>query len=269
MKFCRKCGAAIEEGDMFCEVCGNPVPKSSAPAKPADVPAAKPVVPAAQPVDSLHAKPIVPAISQPAEPYKPKIPEKAPSVKGKSGMDVRIEKYIEKVDSAKEAQKKRELDRALIAAGLYDKEYNTSGSFDQSYTEWDNKYQCYYKKAPLELTEQEREAFEKAYAKSQEGRVVRPGKPAKNLDGTYVESRNEGISILLIIFAIIFFLAGFILFVTNIGGSSSSYGYYGSDLNAVIAWVGLFLGCFNGTLLLGFARVINLLSSIDSKTGKK
>lgn len=43
MKFCTKCGTAIEPGDQFCTSCGTPVAQMQAPEAPANSAAAEKV----------------------------------------------------------------------------------------------------------------------------------------------------------------------------------------------------------------------------------
>lgn len=140
-----------------------------------------------------------------------------------------------------EEEKKNSL---LIELGLYEKAYVPDDEQDDEYTycEYDeaNSVNRYFKKVPIEVTDEEYEQIKK-YAMQTE----------KN------ESKHKNtIATILSVMAWIAYIAGFIL------GIVLGNDFYNDSFIMLIYWIS---GFVVGTIYLGFAEVIKLLSEIKNK----
>ena len=134
----------------------------------------------------------------------------------------------------------------LISAGLYEKEYSEKNYYSDEFPnyEWDavNSIQKYYKKVPIQLTDEECEKFKKIYHNS----ALKP---------------KNSIAVALRIIAWIIFIGGFIagIFIANI--QIGAYHEF-SFVIALTYWVGALV---SGIIFLGFAEIIKLLNDIKNK----
>ena len=134
----------------------------------------------------------------------------------------------------------------LISAGLYEKEYSEKNEFSYEYPdrEWDeeNKKQKYFKKVPIQLTDEECEKFKKIYYSS----ALKPTNP---------------IASALSIIAVLIYIGGFIAGIALGVEAADIY----EDFAFSVAFVYWATALISGTLFLGFAEVIKLLNDIKNK----
>lgn len=161
-----------------------------------------------------------------------------------------LQKYIQEMQYEKAAQEKAERDERLINAGLCKIVYIDNNASDESVyindseAEYDPKSGRYYKKVPVELTDEEYEEFSKVY------------------DDQPCEEANNNVATVLKVIAWIIYIGGFIagIVLGNVGNTS-----YHSDFSFPLAfgcWGAVFV---SGTLVLGFAEIIKLLTEIRNK----
>ena len=156
------------------------------------------------------------------------------------------EKEEEELQKRKELIKEQEevKSRILIELGLYEKVYAPDNVENNEYNcyEYDhlNQMSRYFKKVPIEVTDEEYEQIKK-YAMQTE----------KN------ESKHKNtIATILSVMAWIAYIAGFIL------GIVLGNDFYNDSFIMLIYWIS---GFVVGTIYLGFAEVIKLLSEIKNK----
>lgn len=160
------------------------------------------------------------------------------------------EKVKEFLDAKKEAEKKKyeeDKQKTLIELGLFEKVYSPNNEYSEEFcfSEWDssNLTSKYYKKVPIEITDEEYQEVKK-YSK-------------KFID----VSANNPISAILKVIAVIVYIVGFIAGII-IGASISS-------ITMEFSWGGAFaywaVSFFSGTTILGFAEIIQLLTDIKNK----
>lgn len=134
----------------------------------------------------------------------------------------------------------------LISAGLYEKEYSEKNEYSHEYpdSEWDeeNKKQKYFKKVPIQLTDEECEKFKKIYYSS----ALKPTNP---------------IASALSIIAVLIYFGGFIAGIVLGVEAADLY----KDFAFSVAFVYWATALISGTLFLGFAEVIKLLNDIKNK----
>ena len=134
----------------------------------------------------------------------------------------------------------------LINAGLYEKEYSEKNEYSHEYNdrEWDeeNKRQKYFKKVPIQLTNEECEKFKKIYYSS----ALKPTNP---------------IATALSIIAVLIYIGGFIAGIVLGVEAAELY----EDFAFSVAFVYWATALISGTLFLGFAEVIKLLNDIKNK----
>ena len=125
---------------------------------------------------------------------------------------------------------------------MYEKIYSPNNKYSEEFSiiEWDsnNRINKYYKKVPIEITEEEYQEV-KQYLKCDDSVCIN-------------NPKNNPIASILRVIATLIYVAGLIV------------GCYLSD-NLAIAigcWIGSF---FSGTLILWFAEVIRLLNDIKNK----
>ncbi len=159
------------------------------------------------------------------------------------------EKLKEFLDAKKDAEKKAHEEKkkdTLIELGLFEKEYSEKNQYSIEYpwSEWDsaNSTNKYYKKVPVEITDEEYQEVKK-YAKPP------------------VLSTENMIAKALIIIASAVFVLGFI------GGivAGSVTASYNDEFNFVVALITWIASAVNGTMFLGFAEIIKLLTDIKNK----
>ena len=158
-------------------------------------------------------------------------------------MNEKLKEYLKKAE-----KKEKELtDQELINAELYEKEYSdkTEYSDEYPYFEQNGNEQKYFKKVPVQLTQEELELFKKTYYNS----ALKPTNPIANA--------------LTIIAWVIFgvgFLAGLYLSNVEVG----TY-YTHEEFSFAIALTYWGVALVSGTMFLGFAEIIKLLNDIKNK----
>ena len=170
-------------------------------------------------------------------------------------MNSLLEQYLIKKDKERNEQKNQMKYELLMREGLYEEIHIGSGKIE-SYkksvrNQWNSvtrKYD-YYHQVPIDISDEEYEEIKKVSAPIRE----------ESLDN--VKSK---ISTAFGVFGYIVFLIGFIsgIFV------GFNFSEYHDSFNFVIALVSWIITFVFGTMLLGFAEVINLLEKIKKNTLK-
>ena len=148
---------------------------------------------------------------------------------------------------AKAEEKENKLTaQELIYAGLYEKEYSEKNEYSHEYpdSEWDdeNKKQKYFKKVPIQLTDEECEKFKKIYYSS----ALKPTNP---------------IASALSIIAVLIYIGGFIAGIVLGIDAAELYEEFAFSV-AFVYWA---VSLVSGTMFLGFAEIIKLLNDIKNK----
>ena len=156
------------------------------------------------------------------------------------------EKLKEFLDAKKDAEKKKyqeEKQKTLIELGLFEKVYSPDNNYSDEFSssEWDsaNSTSKYYKKVPIEITDEEYQEVKK-YSK-----------------GDVLVQNNNPIATTLRVIAVLVYIVGFISGIA-IGDAVAEYSWG----TAFIYW---FVSFFSGTTILGFAEIIQLLDDIKKK----
>lgn len=168
----------------------------------------------------------------------------------------------EKLKSFLDAQKEAEVKayearkhETLVDLGLYEREYSPSGKYSEEYPfcEWDvdRHASIYFKKVPIEITDEEYQEVKK-YAKTEDKE-----NGAKN-----------PVAVALTIIAWIIFIGGFISGIA-LGWVEVEMGRefvrtY-SEFSFESAFVYWCTSLISGTVFLGFAEIIKLLTAIKRK----
>lgn len=167
-------------------------------------------------------------------------------------MNEKLEEYL----SIMKAEEIEQRGQELIKAGLFEKEYADENSDLTEYpeVEWDaeNQWNRYYKKVAIDITDEEYEAFKKAY---------------NSKDNAVVESNNKVATVLTVI-AWVVFMAGFIAGIAfgNVEVVKGSlYSYRTTEFSFAVAFSYWAISAISGVLILGFAEVIKLLNAIKNK----
>lgn len=151
---------------------------------------------------------------------------------------------------AKAEEKENKLtEQELISAGLYEKEYSDKTEYSNEYPniEWDNETneQKYYKKVPIQLTDEECEKFKKIYYSS----ALKPTNP---------------VATALTIIAWIIYIGGFIAGISFANVEVGTYYSY-EEFSFAVALTYWAVSLISGTMFLGFAEIIKLLHDIKNK----
>ena len=157
-------------------------------------------------------------------------------------MHEKLREYFAKA----EEQENKLTAQELISAGLYEKEYSEKDEYSNEYPDiaWDaeNNKQKYYKKIPIQLTDEECEKFKKIYYSS----ALKPTNP---------------IASALSIIAVLIYIGGFIAGILLGVEAAELY----EDFAFSVAFVYWATALISGTLFLGFAEIIKLLNDIKNK----
>ena len=132
----------------------------------------------------------------------------------------------------------------LFNLGLYKKVYSLDGEKSKEYPfeEWGYGEERYYKKLPIDVTE---ESYQKLTKFSDIG----------------YETGNNIIAKIITVVAWVVFIGGFVLGIivgSNTGNPLAAYAKYEPEFNflsAIFCWAGAFI---SGILLLGFAEIIKM-----------
>lgn len=168
-------------------------------------------------------------------------------------MNEKLKRFL---DIKKEEERKKyedEKEKILIELGLYEKVYSPDNSYNEEYyfSEWDsaNSISKYYKKVPVEITNEEYLEVKK-YSKKEEATV------------------NNPVYIALTAIAWIIFIGGFISGIA-LGTVEVERGYHytytDTEFSLAIAIAYWGISFISGTMFLGFAEIIKLLDAIKKK----
>lgn len=163
-----------------------------------------------------------------------------------------VQEFIDKKKAEIENNKNKEKRKLLMDLGICEKEYSQSSAWSEEYPDYEydqeTKEGRYFKKIPINVTDEEYEEILK-YCKQSDNTtpVNKENKVAKVLTGIAYA--------IFIIGAILGFAMGY---TKNIPEDT----YYFSFAVAVAWWGVSFIG---GMLMLGFAEIIKLLNAIKNK----
>ena len=163
-------------------------------------------------------------------------------------MHEKLKEYFEKAEEEENKLTAQE----LISAGLYEKEYSEKNEYSYEYpdSEWDEEHnkQKYFKKVPIQLTDEECEKFKKIYYSS----ALKPTKP------------TNPIASALSIIAVLIYIGGFIAGICFANVEVGTY-YTHKEFSFAIALIYWAVSLVSGTMFLGFAEIIKLLHDIKNK----
>lgn len=163
-----------------------------------------------------------------------------------------VQEFIDKKKAEIEDNKNKEKRKLLMDLGICEKEYSQSSAWSEEYPDYEydqeTKEGRYFKKIPINVTDEEYEKILK-YCKQSDNTtpVNKENKVAKVLTGIAYA--------IFIIGAILGFAMGY---TKNIPEDT----YYFSFAVAVAWWCVSFIG---GMFMLGFAEIIKLLNAIKNK----
>lgn len=163
-----------------------------------------------------------------------------------------VQEFIDKKKAEIENNKNKEKRKLLMNLGICEKEYSQSSAWSEEYPDYEydqeTKEGRYFKKIPINVTDEEYEEILK-YCKQSDNTtpVNKENKVAKVLTGIAYA--------IFIIGAILGFAMGY---TKNIPEDT----YYFSFAVAVAWWCVSFIG---GMFMLGFAEIIKLLNAIKNK----
>lgn len=163
-----------------------------------------------------------------------------------------VQEFIDKKKAEIENNKNKEKRKLLMDLGICEKEYSQSSAWSEEYPDYEydqeTKEGRYFKKIPINVTDEEYEEILK-YCKQSDNTtpVNKENKVAKVLTGIAYA--------IFIIGAILGFAMGY---TKNIPEDT----YYFSFAVAVAWWCVSFIG---GMFMLGFAEIIKLLNAIKNK----
>lgn len=163
-----------------------------------------------------------------------------------------VQEFIDKKKAEIENNKNKEKRKLLMDLGICEKEYSQSSAWSEEYPDYEydqeTKEGRYFKKIPINVTDEEYEKILK-YCKQSDNTtpVNKENKVAKVLTGIAYA--------IFIIGAILGFAMGY---TKNIPEDT----YYFSFAVAVAWWCVSFIG---GMFMLGFAEIIKLLNAIKNK----
>mgnify|MGYP006998038821 FL=1 len=167
-------------------------------------------------------------------------------------MNKMVQEFIDKKKAEIENNKNKEKRKLLMDLGICEKEYSQSSAWSEEYPDYEydqeTKEGRYFKKIPINVTDEEYEEILK-YCKQSDNTtpVNKENKVAKVLTGIAYA--------IFIIGAILGFAMGY---TKNIPEDT----YYFSFAVAVAWWCVSFIG---GMFMLGFAEIIKLLNAIKNK----
>lgn len=150
-------------------------------------------------------------------------------------MNEKVRAFLDAKRQEELTKKQAEKDKLLIDLGLSEKEYLPSGNLSDEYPEYDRETKSYYKLKAIAVTEEEFEKIKK-YA----------GKKEDNVS-------SNGIATILTVIAWITYAAGFMAGLAL---------FEMLEWYILLIWLAAFL---SGTVYLGFAEIIKLLTQIRDK----
>ncbi len=168
-------------------------------------------------------------------------------------MNEKLKKFLDAKKDSETKKYEETKQKTLIDLGLYEKIYSPDNKYSEEFSssEWDSANQTnkYYKKAPIEITDEEYQEVRK-YSKEE------------------VSTENNTVAVALTIIAWLIFIGGFIAGIV-LGTVEVEKGYYytytDTEFSFAIAFVYWCVSLISGTMFLGFAEIIKLLDAIKRK----
>ena len=169
-------------------------------------------------------------------------------------MNEKLKKFLDSKKDTETQKYEEKKQKILIDLGLYEKVYSPDNKPSEEFSiyEWDsvNQVNKYYKKVPIEITDEEYQEIKK-YAKEEE-------KEEK-------EVSDNPVATALTFIAWVIFLVGFIAGLA-LGTEQVLRGYsYTTVFSFANAFVYWWISFISGTLVRGFAEIIKLLNAINKK----
>ena len=168
-------------------------------------------------------------------------------------MHEKLKNFLETKKANEKKKSDEQKQKTLIELGLYDKIYSpdnkSSSEFPLSEWDYNNSTTKFYKKVPIDVTDEEYEEIKK-YSTN------------KTL------SENNSIATFLNVIACILFVGGFFagfLFGTIEVEKGYYYTYTDTEFSITIAFICWFISFISGTVFLGFSEIIKLLNDIKRK----
>ncbi len=165
-------------------------------------------------------------------------------------MNEKVKVFLESKQKEIEIEREQRKSKKLISLGLYDKVYSPDNNCTEEYrfSEWDAKDQQYkyYKKVPIEVSDEEFEEIQ-VVSKSSNEQQTNPKNP---------------VSVLLTVIAWIIYICGFIFGIVegNTAAKPSD-----SDFSLATALVYWFVSLISGTPMLFLAEFLKILNDIKNK----
>ena len=165
-------------------------------------------------------------------------------------MNEKLKAFLDTKKAAETKKYEEEKQKTLIDLGLFEKVYSPGNKYSEEFcfSDWDSDTQQskYYKKVPIEITEEEYQEVKKHLKKE---------------DAT----ENNPIAKALTIIAWVIFIAGFIAGI--VFGNVEVEGYYRSysEFSFALAFIYWCVSFISGMMFLGFAEIIKLLDAIKKK----
>lgn len=163
-------------------------------------------------------------------------------------MNEKLKAYIDSQNQSAAQLQQKEREKALIAAGLFEKDYAPKNNTQfEDYPEWDPKVKERYRKVAIPLTDDEYAEFQKYAALTKGADSASLDNKDNKSDEDLIQKIVTGCAIMIFVLAII--LGGFFFLEYNAG--------LGSAIFASLTVLSIFA--------LGLARIINLLNEINAK----
>ncbi len=156
-------------------------------------------------------------------------------------MNEKVEQFLQAKKQAVSEQYEKEKSKFLFELGLFEKEYSPNNEFSSEYyfSEWDGSATKYFKKVPVQITDEEYEEIKK-YAN------IKTSDNGRNIVA-------DMLTAIAVAIYVIGFIASFFLGVNGYGEISDML---------IVWWIVFFVA---GTIYLGFAEIIKLLQNIKNK----
>ncbi len=167
-------------------------------------------------------------------------------------MNDKLKQYLDHKEKLQKELSEKEKSDLLIREGLYEKEY--SDTYSDEYSWYDNLEGKYYRKAPIDITDEEYEIVKES-CKSDSNKPIN-----KDIE--------NGIATALTVIAWIIYIGGFIAGIAfgNVEVVRGTYyTYTDTEFSFAIAFVYWAACIIAGTMFLGFAEIIKLLEAIKRK----
>ena len=167
-------------------------------------------------------------------------------------MNKMVQEFIDKKKAEIENNKNKEKRKLLMDLGICEKEYSQSSAWSEEYPDYEydqeTKEGRYFKKIPINVTDEEYEEILK-YCKQSD-------------NTTPVNKENKVAKVLTGIAYAIFIIGAILGFAMGYTKNILEDTYYFSFAVAVAWWGVSFIG---GMFMLGFAEIIKLLNAIKNK----